>query len=67
MMQQRFNLQNTLAIHTGQEQKNKTTQSKMGREPKQTFLQRPPSHLGSPRRHREGQEAHRMTLISDNY
>ena len=37
---QRINLQNIQAIHTTQYQKNKQPNQKLGKKPKQTFLQR---------------------------
>ena len=55
---QRINLQNIQTAHVAQYQKNKQPNHKMGRRPKQTFLQR---------RHTEGQEAHRKMFNITNH
>ena len=55
---QRINLENILAAHAAQYQKNKQPNPKMGRRPKQTF------HQG---RHTDGQEAHKKMLNIINY
>ena len=55
---QRINLQNIQIAHAAQYQKYKQPNPKMGRRPKQTFLQR---------RHTDGQEAHEKLLNITNY
>ena len=55
---QRINLQNIQTAHAAQYQENKRPNHKMGRRPKQTFLQR---------RHIDGQEAHENMLNITNY
>ena len=55
---QRINLENILAAHAAQYQKNKQPNPKMGRRPKQTF------HQG---RHTDGQEAHEKMSTSLSY
>ena len=55
---QRINLQNLQIAYAAQYQKNKQPNQKMGRRPKQTFLQR---------RHTGGQEAHEKMLNVANY
>ena len=55
---QGFNLQNIQTAHAAQYQKNKQPNQKIGRRPKQTFLQR---------RHADGQQAHEKMLIIANY
>ena len=55
---QRINLKNTEAAPAAQFQKNKQPNQKMGRRPKQTFLQK---------RHRDGQKAFEKTLNIVNY
>ena len=53
MKQLRINSQNIQAAHTTQCQKNKQPKQKMGKRPKQTFLQR---------RHTDGQQTHEKML-----
>ena len=53
-----INGQNIQTAHAAQYQKNKQPNQKMGRRPKQTFLQR---------RHTDGQEAHQKILNIANY
>ena len=54
----KINFQNMQIAHTTQYQKNKQPNQKMGRRPKQTFLQR---------RHTDDQEAHGRMLNIANY
>ena len=54
----RVNFQNIPTAHTIQQQKIKHPNQKMGRRPKQTFLQR---------KHTDGQEAHENRLSITNY
>ena len=49
----RINLQNIQAAHAAQYQKNKQPNQKLGRRPKQTFLQR---------RHTDGQQIHEKNV-----
>ena len=56
--QQGISLQNLQKAHKAQYQKKKQPNQKMGRRPKQTFLQR---------RHTDGQEAHEKMLNIANY
>ena len=55
---QRINLQNIQTARAAQYQKNKQPNPKMGRRPKQTFLQR---------RHTDGQQTHEKMLNITNY
>ena len=55
---QRINLQNIQAVHTTQYQKNKQPNQKVGKRPKQTFLQR---------RHTDGQQTHEKMLNTAHY
>ena len=55
---QGVNIQNIQTAHTTQYQKNKQPNQKMGRRPKQTFLQR---------RHTNGQKTHEKMLNIINY
>ena len=55
---QGISLQNLQIVHVTEYPKNKQSNQKMGRRPKQTFLQR---------RHTDGQEAHEKMLHITNY
>ena len=52
------NFQNIQAAHTTQYQKNKQPNQKMGKRPKQTFLQR---------KHTDAQQVHEKMLNNINY
>ena len=54
----KINFQNIQATHTTQYQKNKQPNQKVGKRPKQTFLQR---------RHTDGQQAHEKMFTITNY
>ena len=58
MKQQRINFQNIQTAHTSQHQKNKHPNQKVGKRPKQTFLQR---------RHTDGQQTHEKMLNVAHY
>ena len=68
--QQELNFQNIQAIHSTQQQKNKTKQNKksnqkMGRRPKQTFLHR--GHAYGQQTHEKNVQFHYYRNVSQNY